>query len=183
MSAAARVPALGALALVRLLTRKGGRCRMSANLVWLLLFIVAWAVVFLVIPRDRLVSLLLPSFLGGAVIALIINLIGVPVMGLWRFMPTPVMLLGIPMFLLLAHMGEMLLFLHYWDYLPGGSAEKGLYVIGSSLVITGVAFLTLLMGYVSFINWNLLYFLVTIFAGHVLGLLAYSMPGIHEVRD
>ncbi len=154
---------------------------MSANLAWLLLFIIAWVVVLLVIPRDRVIGLLLPSFLGGTVLALIINLIGVPVLGLWRFPATPVSLLGIPVFLLLAYMAEMVLFLHYWDHLPGGSAEKGLYLIVFSLASTGLAYFAMLMRYVVLINWNLLYYLIVSFAVHVLALLLYSAPGIREV--
>ena len=156
---------------------------MSANLAWLLLFIVTWAVVLLVVPWDRVVGLLLASFLSGAVLALIINLIGVPVLGLWRFPASMVTLLGIPVFLLLAQMAEMILFMHYWVHLPGGSSEKGLYVIAFSLATTGLAYLAMLMGYVIFINWNILYFLVVAFAVHLLALLIYSAPGIYEVRD
>jgi hypothetical protein len=156
---------------------------MSANLAWLLLFIVTWVAVLLVVPWDRVVRLLLPSFLSGAILSLIINLIGVPILGLWRFPASLVALMGIPVFLLLAQMAEMVLFLHYWVHLPGGSAEKGLYVIAFSLVTTGLAYFTLLMGYVIFINWNILYFLVVSFAVHLLALLLYSAPGLHEVRD
>jgi hypothetical protein len=156
---------------------------MTPNLAWLLLFLIAWAVVLLVVPWNRVAGLLLPGFLGGTVLALIINLIGAPVLGLWRFPATPVSLLGIPVFLLLAYMAETILFLHYWDYLPGGSAEKGLYVIAFSLANTGLAYLALLMRYVVFFNWTLLYFLIASFAMHVLALLLYSAPGLHEVRD
>ena len=156
---------------------------MTPNLAWMLLFLIAWAVALLVVPWNRVVGLLLPSFLGGTVLAVIVNLIGVPVLGLWRFAATPLSLLGIPVFLLLAYMAEMILFLHYWDYLPGGSAEKGLYVTAFSLGNAGVAYLALLMRYVVFFNWTLLYFLIASFVMHVLTLLLYSAPGLHEVRD
>lgn len=156
---------------------------MSANLAWLLLFIVTWAVVLLVVPWDRVARLLLPSFLSGTILALVINLIGVPVLGLWRFPASTVALLGIPVFLLLAQTAEMILFMHYWVHLPGGSAEKGLYVIAFSLATTGLAYLAMLMGYVIFVNWNIFYFLVVAFAVHLLALLIYSAPGIYEVRD
>lgn len=153
---------------------------MTANLAWLLLFFIAWAVVLLVVPRDRVVGLLLPSFLGGAVLVLIINLIGVPVLGLWRFPATPISLLGIPVFLLLGYWAEMLLFLHYWDHLPGGSAEKGFYLIAFSLATTVMAYFALVLRYVIFFNWSLLYFLVTSFVTHSLTVLLYAMPGIRS---
>ncbi|MGD0154281.1 MAG: hypothetical protein ABSC17_11105 [Thermacetogeniaceae bacterium] len=153
---------------------------MTSNLGWLLLFIVAWAIVLLVVPRDRLFSLLLPSFLGGTVSALIINLIGVPVLGLWRFPATLVSMVGIPVFLLLSYWAEMILFFHYWDHLPGGSAEKGFYLMGFSLATTVLAYFALIMRYVIFFNWNLLYFLLTSFVAHSLAILFYTAPGIRE---
>lgn len=153
---------------------------MSSALFWLLLFIVAWAVVLLVVPRDRVIRLLLPSFLGGTVLSLIINLIGVPIMGLWRFPATPISLLGIPAFLLLAYWAETILFLYYWDHLPGGSAEKILYLIVFSLANTVMAYFALIMRYVIFFNWSLLYFLMASFVAHSLTILLYTAPGIRE---
>ena len=153
---------------------------MSSTLLWLVLFIVAWAVVLLVIPRDQVIRLLLPSFLGGTVLSLIINLIGVPVLGLWRFPATPISLLGIPVFLLLAYWAETILFLHYWDHLPGGSAEKILYLVAFSLATTVMAYFALIMRYVIFFNWNLLYFLLISFVAHSLTILIYAVPGIRE---
>lgn len=153
---------------------------MTAEMVWLLLFIITWAIVLLVVPRDRVIGLLLPSFLGGAVLALIINLIGVPVMGLWRFPATAASLMGIPVFLLLAFMAEMVLFLYYWDKLPGGSAEKGLFLGAFSLATTGLAYAALVMRYAVFVNWNLLYFFLTSLGFHLLSVLLYSAPGIRE---
>ena len=155
---------------------------MTPNLAWLLLFIIAWAVALLVVPWDRLAGLLLPGFLGGTLLALIVNLIGVPILGLWHF-PAAISMLGIPVFLLLAYTAEMILFLHYWDHLPGGSAEKGIYIIAFSLMNTGLAYLALLMGYVVFYNWTLVYFLISSLAVHVLSLLFYSTIGIREVRS
>jgi hypothetical protein len=156
----------------------------SANLAWLLLFIVSGAAALLVVPWERVVELLLPSFLGGAVLSLIINLIGVPILGLWRFPLPAVALLGIPVFLLLAQMAEMILFLHYWNHLPGGSAEKGLYVIAFSLATTVLAYVATLMGYAIFLNWNLLYFLIVSLVVHALTLWLYSASGIRAaVRD
>jgi len=156
----------------------------TANLAWLLLFIFAWAVALLVVPWNRVVNLLLPSFLGGTILTLIVNLIGVPILGLWRFPAATISLLGIPVFLLLAFMAEMILFLHYWDHLPGGSAEKGLYVIAFSLATTVMAFFAMLMRYVVFYNWTLLYFLVVSFAVHILTLLLYFAPGLRlETSD
>ncbi len=153
---------------------------MTANLGWLLLFVVAWAVVLLVVPWDRVIGLLLPSFLGGTVLALIINLIGVPVLGLWRFPATLVSMVGIPIFLLLAYWAEMILFIHYWDHLPGGSAEKGFYLIVFSLATTVLAYFALMMRYVIFFNWNLLYFWLTSFVAHGLTILFYNAPGLRE---
>ena len=156
---------------------------LTANMAWLFLFIIGWAVVLLVVPWSRMAGLLLPGFLGGAVLGLIINLIAVPVLGLWRFQATPISLLGIPVFLMLAYMAETVLFLHYWDYLPGGSTEKGLYLITFGLLDIGAAYFSLLMGYVVFSSWTLLYALITSFVTHTLALLLYSAPGLHEVRD
>jgi hypothetical protein len=153
---------------------------MNAELVWLLLFIIAWAIVLLVVPRDRIIGLLLPGFLGGAVLALIVNLIGVPVMGLWRFPATTVSVLGIPVFLLLAFMAEVVLFLYYWEHLPGGSTEKGLFVVAFSLVTTGLGYVALVMRYAVFVNWNLLYFFLTSLGVHILSVVMYSAPGIRE---
>jgi hypothetical protein len=157
---------------------------MSADLAWLLLFVAAWAVALLVVPWDRVTGLLLPSFLSGTVLSLIINLLGAPVLGLWTFPASLVSLLGIPVLLILAYTAEMVLFLHYWDHLPGGSAEKGLYVLAFGLATTGLAYLAMLMRYVVFINWSLLYFLVVSMVVHILALLLYSAPGIRAaVRD
>ncbi len=151
---------------------------MPINLGWLGLFIALGAVIFLVVPRDRIIALLLPSFLGGAIIALIVNLIGVPVLGLWRFPVALVPILGIPLFLLLAYMAEMLLFLHYWEHLPGGSTEKGLYLAVFSIANTIMAFFALSFGYVVFVRWNLLYFFLLAFALHGLVALLYFAPGV-----
>jgi len=135
-------------------------------------------IVFLVVPRDRIINLLLPSFLGGTVIALIINLIGVPILGLWRFPVALVPILGIPLFLLLAFMPGVLLFLHYWEHLPGGSTEKALYLVTFSLVTTVIAFIALRLGYLLFIRWNLLYFFLLSLALYGLVVFLFFTPGI-----
>lgn len=153
---------------------------MTADLAWLVLFIVAWAVVLLVVPRDRVSGLLLPSFLGGTVLALIVNLIAVPILGLWRFPATVAAILGVPIFMLLAYMAEMLLFLHYWDHLPGGSAEKGLYMVVFSMLTTVLGYIALVMGYLTFVNWNLAYFFLVSFVVHALVALLYTAPGIRQ---
>ncbi len=154
---------------------------MPVKLVWLALFFVLWAVVFLVVPRDRIVNLLLPSFLGGTVVALVVNLIGASVLGLWRFPVALVPVLGIPLFFLLAYMPAMLLFLHYWDHLPGGSTEKVLYLITFSLANTVLAYFALSLGYVVFIRWNLLYFFLLALALYGLVALLFFAPGVRAV--
>ncbi len=153
---------------------------MSSSLAWFVLFILAWAVVLLVVPLDRVAALLLPGFLGGTVLALFVNLLAVPILGLWRFSPAMFTMLGIPVFLLLAYAAEMLLFLHYWDHLPGGSAEKGLYLVAFTMATTVVAYFALIMRYVIFVNWSLIYFFISSFVIHCLAALLYTAPGIRE---
>lgn len=154
---------------------------MLMNFLWLGLFLVLWAVIFLVVPRERIVNLLLPSFLAGTVVALIVNLIGAPILVLWRFPVALVPIFGIPLFLLLAYMAEMLLFLNYWDHLPGGSTEKGLYLVVFSLANTILAYFAVTLGYLVFVRWNFLYFFLLAFAIHALAAFLYTTPGVRTV--
>ncbi len=150
---------------------------MSPKLAWLGLFLVLWLVALLSVPRARLVDLLLPSFLLGTVAALLVNLVGSSLLGLWRFPVALVPVFGVPLFLLLAYMPEMLLFLHYWDYLPGGSTERFVYILAFSLANTAVAHLAATFKYLVFVRWNLLLFFLLSFFIHGLAVLLSSFLG------
>jgi len=153
---------------------------LSANYLWLGLFLVLWAVVFLIVPRERIVTLLMPSFLGGTVIALITNLIGVSILGMWRFPVALLPLFGIPLFMLLAYMPEMLIFLHYWEHLPGGTAEKGIYLATFGFLNTAVAYFAVIMGYLIFIRWNFIYFFLLSVVLHALAVVIFTTPQLRN---
>ncbi len=125
------------------------------SLVWIAFFIVSLIAMLVLIPGDKIRRLLPFGIVGGAVLALIVQWVAVPVLDLWRFHYLSLFSFqGIPLGLVLAWFPATVIFGAYFESMHS-LAAKLLYVLAFALIITIIEYGFVLAGYRSFINWNI----------------------------
>lgn len=137
---------------------------MAAKFTWIVLALVVWALAFVLIPRNRFVKLLPFGLYGGFLMALAIQLMGVPLLKLWAFRNVMAPIFGIPLFLLLAYIAEAMLFA---NFLPTGPVSVSIYILVFALINILVQYGVLQTGLQVYIRWNLVYTTLVAILSHV----------------
>lgn len=136
----------------------------AAKLVWVILALVAWALALVLIPRQRFTKLLPYGLYAGFVVALAIQLMGVPLLKLWAFRNVVAPIFGIPLFLLLAYAAEAMLFA---NFLPAGPVSVAVYILVFALINILVDYGVLQTGLQVYIRWNMVYTTLVAILSHV----------------
>jgi hypothetical protein len=141
----------------------------TAGVAWIILAVAVWAFALILIPRDRFLKLLPFGIYAGFLLALVIHLMGVPVLGLWAFRKMTMAVFGIPVFLLVAYIAEVMLFV---NFLPTGTLAVTAYILAFSLANLAVEYLFSRGGYRIFIRWGFMYTFLVAILSH---LVVYSL--------
>ncbi|HEY3314825.1 MAG TPA: hypothetical protein VGL40_06010 [Bacillota bacterium] len=146
---------------------------------WVILLVGAYAVALLLL-RRRFLGLLPYGFVAGFFYTLAIQYLAVDVLGLWRYRlafagPT---VYGIPFFVLLVWIPEVMLFIHYY---PVNNVSRVFYIfmfsVGATLIqYPFVSPLELLI----YLQWNVFWTFVLAVASHLAALWIYELSGGRE---
>ncbi|MDA8235360.1 MAG: hypothetical protein M0Z31_11260 [Clostridia bacterium] len=139
---------------------------------WLILAAVVWVVTFFLVPRERFVKLLPIGFVGGTLLAFVIQYLGVVVFKLWAFNNMLLPIMGIPLFLPIAYWAEVILFIHF---LPDTLWGKTLYTLAFSAANTLVTYLMMSLGLQDFIAWSLLSTFIVAVVAHGIAIFLYPL--------
>ncbi len=137
---------------------------------WVIFAAAIWVAVLALVPRER-IAWLLPLGVVGALFAVAAQLLGVIVFELWSFSAPPLPMAGIPLLLVLAWMGEAILFGHF---LPPLSWTLAGYILAFATGITLIETAFVRLEMMDHLRWNSsLTFLVAL-VGHIV-LAAYHL--------
>ncbi|MHB8170793.1 MAG: hypothetical protein ACYDG6_04530 [Thermincolia bacterium] len=139
---------------------------------WLILAVVVWVVTFFLVPRERFMKLLPLGFVGGTLLAFVIQYLGVVVFKLWAFNNMLLPIFGIPLFLPIAYWAEVILFIHF---LPETLWGKVLYTLAFSVANTIITYLIVAMGLQDFIAWSLLSTFIVAVVAHAIDIFLYPL--------
>lgn len=145
----------------------------AQNLVWVEFFMLLSIVMLVLVPRETIVRLLPFGLVAGFVVALIIQLLAVPLLGLWSFNYVSfVAYKGIPIFVALAWVPSTIIFAHYVNTLD---SPLLLYLIsiGFALISSIVEYLFVHYGYREYQKWNIMATFALALALH--GVMAYYL--------
>lgn len=132
---------------------KGGESPLTAtDALWGWISLATLSVAYLLVPRHRFFSFLLPGVVLGALLALAINLVGDSVLRLWIYPPSAFSVAGVPLLMATMWIGEVILFLHFF---PERGWDRALWLLAASLAVTFLDFLLVSYGFRRFINWSL----------------------------
>ncbi len=138
---------------------------------WIVLAIVLWVVGLLAVPQDDFRRLVPFSLLAGFGLALLINLIGSPILGLWGFRQVIWSILGIPFWVLMAWIPSVIIFVYY---LPENSLARLAWILAFPVVYTALEWYFLRQGLRFFSPiWSLPYAFLLGLGTHLLVLSYY----------
>ncbi|MCL6580387.1 MAG: hypothetical protein K6U08_02065 [Firmicutes bacterium] len=138
---------------------------------WVLLAVVLWVVGLLAVPEQAFRRLVPFGVVAGFGLALAVNLVGGPILGLWGFNRVTWPLLGIPFWVLLAWVPAVILFVYY---LPDGSLARAGWILLFPAVYTAIDYVFLRAGLRHFApNWNIVYSFLLSLGVHLLILSFY----------
>ena len=121
---------------------------------WILLAVVMWVVGLLAVPQESFRRLMPFGIIAGFGLALLVNILGSSVLGLWRFTSLSWPILGVPFWILLAWVPSVIIFVHF---LPGDSLARLGWLLAFPAIYTAVEFLYLRAGLRIFSShWNLM---------------------------
>lgn len=134
---------------------------------WPLLAVVVWGGTLLVVPRERFKELLSAGIVAGFLLALAIQMIGIPALKLWkfRFLELALPVLGVPLLLPFTYIAEVILFLHW---LPRETATRWLYIGVFSAANTIVNVFMVRQGIKLIPHWNALATFLVAMGSHAL---------------
>lgn len=150
------------------------------RLIWIVFFVVMTLLMFVLVPRKKIVSLLPFGLIGGCALAFIIQWIAVPSLGLWRFRPGALFVFrNIPFGLILAWGPATIIFGAYFEYARSFAARL-LYIHIFAGIITLINYGFRQSGYLFHLRWSLVGdFLLAAAVYSVLSVyLAYFYPGL-----
>lgn len=127
---------------------------MPKSYYWLLLAALAWAVTFLLVPREKIKRLLSIGFWGGLVLTIIIQVVSVYWLGLYKFNFMQFPILGFPLFLPFIWFAETIIFMNFF---PESTGKRAVYIIAFSAGVTLINWFLLSYGLQTLIRWNLFY--------------------------
>jgi hypothetical protein len=121
---------------------------------WILLAVVMWVVGLLAVPQESFRRLMPFGIIAGFGLALLVNILGSSVLGLWRFTSLSWPILGVPFWIFLAWVPSVVIFVHF---LPGDSLARLGWLLAFPAIYTAVEFLYLRAGLRIFSShWNLM---------------------------
>ena len=154
----------------------------AAKLAWIILALVVWALAFVLIPRQRFMKLLPYGLYAGFLVALAIQLMGVPLLKLWAFRNVVAPIFGIPLFLLLAYAAEAMLFA---NFLPSGPVSVTIYILVFALINILVDYGVLQTGLQVYLRWNMVYTTLVAIVSHVVLYSLYLLllePDLRQIQ-
>jgi hypothetical protein len=145
---------------------------------WLVHALAYWFVVLLLVPLKYVRKVLLFGFLGGFVYTWLVQIIAVPVLGIWRFKPDVLTLWGIPFFFTVSWFGVTVLY----GYLLLRYPRHQLWIIIAFLLWpTSISIIAHRAEVLFWNNWsNTETFMFAIFS-HIL--LLYVFKYMHKVEE
>ncbi len=122
---------------------------------WVVLAVVVWVVGLLAVPQGEFRRLVPFGILAGFGLAMLVNILGSSIFGLWGFAKVSWPILGIPFWAFLAWIPSVILFVYY---LPGPSLPRLGWLLLFPATYTAVDFLFIQQGLRFFSpDWNLAY--------------------------
>ncbi|RJQ06498.1 MAG: hypothetical protein C4551_08130 [Bacillota bacterium] len=144
---------------------------------WVILAIVIWVVTLLAVPQENFRRLVPFGIIAGFGLALLINMLGSSIFGLWGFRNVVWPILGIPFWVLLSWVPAVILFVHY---LPETSLARLGWLLLFPVVFTAIEFLFLRQGLRFFSpDWNLVYSFLLSLGVHIL-VLSYYLTSVRS---
>lgn len=138
---------------------------------WIVLAVVLWVVALLAVPQEDFRRLVPFGLIAGFGLALLINLFGGPILGLWGFRQLAWPILGIPFWVLLAWVPSVILFVHF---LPGNALARLAWILVFPAIYTGLDYYFLQTGLRFYSpNWSLPYAFLLGVGSHLLILSFY----------
>ena len=120
---------------------------------WILLAVVMWVIGLVAVPQESFRRLMPFGIIAGFGLALLVNILGSSVLGLWRFTSLSWPILGVPFWIFLAWVPSVVIFVHF---LPGDSLARLGWLLAFPAIYTAVEFLYLRAGLRIFSShWNL----------------------------
>ena len=110
---------------------------------WIILAVVIWIVGLIAVPQENFRRLVPFGLIAGFGLALLINILGSSILGLWGFARLSWPLLGIPFWIFLAWIPSVILFVHF---LPEDSLARLGWLLAFPAIYTAVEFLYLRAG-------------------------------------
>lgn len=145
------------------------------SLVWILFFTVVTLLMFILVPREKIAKLLPFGLIGGCAVALIIQLVAVPMMGLWGFRKGALLAFrGIPLGIVLAWGPATIIFGAYFEYTRSFTARL-LYILAFAGIAAVINYGFLRSGYLHHYRWSTL-------ADFLLGAAVHSVLSVYLAR-
>ncbi|KKM10904.1 hypothetical protein SY88_11035 [Clostridiales bacterium PH28_bin88] len=148
-------------------------------LFWPAFAAILWLAAYYMVPRENIRRFWTLGLIGGAGLTLLIQVIAVPLLGLWRFINPFFSIAGIPLFLPVAYIAEVLIFA---QYLPPGTGERALYVVGFGGLNMAVEWFFLRYGLMAHPDWNLLYTFFLGIVAHLAVVYLYTLLVSREAK-
>jgi len=128
----------------------------AMSVIWIVYFLLAAIAMLVLVPQREIVRLLPFGIVGGAVIASIVQTIGVWYLRLWRFNHTQMLAYrGIPVFLVLSWLPLMIIFAYWLLSLRTGTG-RFFYIAAYALATVGIEYLLLRTGFMVHRSWSIL---------------------------
>ncbi len=146
---------------------------------WIILAIVVWVVGLLAVPQDEFRRLIPFGLIAGFGLALLINLLGGPILQLWGFSQLSWPMLGIPFWVLLTWIPSVILFVYF---LPGNSLARLGWLLLFPVVYTAIEYYFLRAGLRYYSpTWSLPFAFLLSLGIHLL-ILAYYLTSVGAPR-
>lgn len=140
---------------------------MAASLVWFYLFAIVSLILFLLVPREEILNLLPFGLVGGFVVALILQYFAVNVFRWWEFNYAWIEIFNTPLWVSLSWIPPVIIFAYFWS-ITNSIWGKLIYVFSFALITTIAEYISVLIGYRKYLNWNVYLTLVLAFVIHFL---------------
>lgn len=140
---------------------------MKTSLVWFYLFIGLTVLLFLLVPRDRILRLLLFGLIAGFGLAFILQYGAVNIFRWWKFNYALIEIYGAPLGVSLSWIPAVIIFAYFWP-LAVSRLGQLIYLIFFAVGTTIVEYSFVIFGYREYINWNVLLTFCLAFIVHLL---------------
>lgn len=140
---------------------------MLTSFVWIYLFVVLMIILFLLVPKEKIIKLLPFSFVAGFGLALVLQYFAVNIFRWWEFNYGLINLFNAPLGVSLSWMPAVIIFAYFWP-LAISKLGKLIYTFIFALGTTVVEYSFVLLGYRRYINWSVLLTFILAFIIHLL---------------